>query len=152
MRPLAAAHDWELPAHVCKHFVQLRRLSGDVALSREREFQQGRGDGAQKLRCRAALLVPVTPAGLPARTRHPSRLARHPPAGDGPGRQAPHRQHSIRGSCLDSSVCAHGATARPPGRCAAHRCAPVLTRHSCRPRTRRWPHPLAALPLPRSCN
>ena len=46
VRPLAAAHDRELPAHVCEHFVQLRRLSGDVALSREREFQQGRGDGA----------------------------------------------------------------------------------------------------------
>ena len=46
VRPLAAAHDRELPAHVCKHFVQLRRLSGDVALSHEREFQQGRGDGA----------------------------------------------------------------------------------------------------------
>ena len=73
---------------------------------------------AQKFRCRAALPAPVSLAGLPARTRHPSRLARHQPAGDGPGRQALHRQHSIRGSCLDSSVLAHGATARPPG----HRC------------------------------
>ncbi|OLQ07778.1 hypothetical protein AK812_SmicGene8749 [Symbiodinium microadriaticum] len=44
--PLAAANRRELPAHVREDFVQLRRLTGDVALPSQREFQQRRGDGA----------------------------------------------------------------------------------------------------------
>ena len=44
--PLAAANRRELPAHVREDFVQLRRLTGNVALPSQREFQQRRGDGA----------------------------------------------------------------------------------------------------------
>ena len=104
---------------------------------------------ARRLRSRAKRPAPVVPAGPLARTRRPSRLVLHRLVGDRQGRQVLCLQRSIREFCLGSSVCAHGATARPPGRRAAQPCALVLTRHTCRPRARRWPHPPVVQPLPR---
>ena len=68
-----------------------------------------------------------------ARTKRLSRPGPRQPAGGGQGRWVPHLPHSIRGSCLGASGCAHGATARLPGPRPVPRCVPLPTRHTCRP-------------------
>ena len=51
---LAAAKHRELPAHIGQDLVQLRRVPGEIALPRKREFQQRRGDGALRSECQQA--------------------------------------------------------------------------------------------------
>ena len=71
-RPLAAAHDRELPAHVCKHFVQrapLRRPMGDPRRTR------GRSRGRQNVRCTLPHEQPVVARGSARRLAQKARVA-----------------------------------------------------------------------------